>query len=120
MRADLSIWVTLARECVRRARQRLNGTREAIRVQLVGHQRDLGELRRTVTRYRAEILLAVAVLSGWASLTYGVRVIAWGRIAFAVWPISTGLLLLSACGWGFLGNTAVVGLYVASRKRGER
>jgi hypothetical protein len=67
-----------------------------------------------------EIGHTAAVLAGWASLTHGVRVIAWGRVASAVWPISTGLLLLSACGWGFLSNTAVVGLYVASRKRGER
>jgi hypothetical protein len=103
-----------------RAVHAASATRETVRIHVASWQRDIEDVRRTLARYRAEILTAAAVLAGWASLTHGVRVIAWGRVASAVWPISTGLLLLSACGWGFLSNTAVVGLYVASRKRGER
>jgi len=37
----------------------------------------------------------------------------------ATWAISIGLLLLSVCGWGFLGELAFRGIYVATRKRGD-
>lgn len=62
-----------------------------------------------------ELLAAIALLSGWALLTWGVA----SLLVWQVWPISAGLLLLALFGFGFLGTIAREGLYLLS-KRGAR
>lgn len=62
-----------------------------------------------------EIVLSAALLAGWAAVTWGLAGI-WGLL---VWRFSAGILLLSLCGWKFLGVLFREGLYNLSRaKRG--
>lgn len=75
---------------------------------------------QATTQYRAELLVAFALLAGWASLTVGIRLLLPDRAVPAVWPLSIALLLFSACGWGFLGRLATVGLYAATRETKDR
>ena len=63
----------------------------------------------------AELLVAAALLVGWAALTIGARALTWGRATAAVWPLSIGLLLCSLCGWRFLAKLAGQGLYALTR-----
>lgn len=62
---------------------------------------------------RAELLTSAALLAGWALLTWGVALLTSPK----VWPLSAGLLLLSLCGWRFLGAIAWAGLYTLTRGR---
>jgi hypothetical protein len=66
---------------------------------------------------RAEILLTLAMLSGWSLLTYGIVQLTTPK----VWPLSGGLLLLACCGWRMLWTIASYGLYGLTReqKRGR-
>lgn len=65
-----------------------------------------------LARYHAELLLSFALLAGWMLVTFGIAELTTAR----VWPISTGLLLLSLCGWKMLIGLAVDGLYALTRK----
>lgn len=58
---------------------------------------------------RAELLLACSMIGGWLLVTYALTAIARPRI---VWPMSMGLLLLSASGWKLIGEIATKGCYV--------
>ena len=63
-------------------------------------------------RARAEILLSLALLCGWALLTWGIVLLTTPK----VWPISGGLLLLSVCGWRLLWTVFSHGLYSLTRE----
>lgn len=67
---------------------------------------------QAVRRTRAEILLSVALLGGWALVTYGIAALSTPL----AWPISGGFLLLSLCGWRFLGTLFLRGLYDLTRE----
>lgn len=60
---------------------------------------------------RAEIIVVVALLAGWALLTHGLAVVMWAPLRRGVWPVSSGLALLSLFGWRMLGGLAWGGLY---------
>lgn len=66
---------------------------------------------RWVVRHRAALLAALALLTGWALLTWGVA----SLLVWQVWPISAGLLLVSIFGWRLFGRIAVEGLYSLTR-----
>jgi hypothetical protein len=59
----------------------------------------------------AEILTALAVLAGWALLTWPVAAL----LSVWVWPVSGGVLLLSCVGWRLIGVIAWQGLYALTR-----
>jgi uncharacterized membrane protein YsdA (DUF1294 family) len=61
---------------------------------------------------REEALLVAALLGGWMLVTYGIAGYFRARI---VWPMSIGLLLLTASGWSVIASIASKGLYVAHR-----
>jgi hypothetical protein len=66
-----------------------------------------------VARIRAELLLAAALLTGWALVTLGTA-----RLTHApatVWAFSGGLLCLSLGGWRLAYTVARDGLYVLTR-----
>ena len=63
-------------------------------------------------RFAGELLVAVAILGGWALLTWGIARL----VVPEVWPISGGLLLLSLAGWKFCWTLVREGLYVLTRK----
>ena len=71
---------------------------------------------RAVWRVRAEILAALAMLGGWALLTYGIAILTTPK----VWPLSGGLLLLAAGGWRMLWTSASYGLYGLTREPKKR
>lgn len=71
-----------------------------------------GRERRVGVR---EALAGLALLGGWALVTYGVAELTVPE----AWPISGGLLLLSLFGWGFLRTVCTEGLYVLSRGRDD-
>jgi hypothetical protein len=71
-----------------------------------------GRAAHALWRVRAELAVSAALLGGWAACTAGVAALT----APAAWPISAGLLLLSLCGWRFLGRIARDGLYVLTRE----
>lgn len=60
----------------------------------------------------AKALHMTAILGGWAALTYGVA----SLMVPEVWPISLGLLLLSAAGWSHLRVLAGAGIYALWRR----
>lgn len=60
-------------------------------------------------KMRAELLLAAAMIGGWMLVTYALAAIVRPRI---MWPMSIGLLMLSASGWKLLGEIATKGCYV--------
>lgn len=62
---------------------------------------------------RAEILLSAAMLGGWALVTLGIAQLTTPK----VWPLSGGLLLLSAGGWRMLATIAMHGLYSLTRDK---
>jgi len=64
-------------------------------------------------RHRAEVLTAAALLAGWFWITLGIATLS----SRAVWPISTGVLLIAGCGIRFTAGVAWAGLYVLTRKR---
>ena len=66
----------------------------------------------TIYAARAEILVSAAMLGGWALLTYGIALLTTPK----VWPISGGLLLLSAGGWRLLWTIVSYGLYSLTRE----
>jgi protein-S-isoprenylcysteine O-methyltransferase Ste14 len=59
----------------------------------------------------AEILLTIALLGGWALVTWGVALLT----TWKVWAISAGLLLLSCGGWKLLWVIVTDGLYAPTR-----
>ncbi len=63
-------------------------------------------------RIRAEILLSLALLTGWAALTWGIALLTTPK----VWPLSVGVLLLSLCGWRLLWTVFSHGLYSLTRE----
>jgi hypothetical protein len=69
---------------------------------------------RSTSEYRAELLLTLAFLVGWALLTHAAAVLLPAHVP--VWEISGGLLLVSLCGWKLIGFTFWIGLYKATRK----
>lgn len=62
--------------------------------------------------YRAELLVSAAFLGGWALVTCAIAALVPPRIP--TWELSGGLLLLSLCGWGWLGSVFWSGLYKLS------
>ena len=89
------------------------------RARRVATGRSARSVSRWAAHWRAELLLVAAVLGGWASLTIGLCALLPDHAVRATWAISIGVLLLSVCGWGFLGELAFRGIYVATRKRGD-
>ena len=67
---------------------------------------------RVIWRTRDELLLTLAILGGWALLTWGVVLFTTPK----VWPLSGGLLLLSCAGWRMLWTVASYGLYGLTRE----
>ena len=61
---------------------------------------------------RAELLVSLGMLAGWALVT-----LALGRITRpdVVWPLSAGLAVLALCGWKFLLQVVREGLYILTR-----
>lgn len=72
-------------------------------------------LRWPSVKYAGEIAVTAAALVGWALVTAGIATII-PHYARAIWFASAGLLLLSLCGWKFLGTIITTGLYVLTRK----
>jgi hypothetical protein len=70
------------------------------------------ETVRATGRARAELLTAAALLAGWALITLGLAQLTTSK----VWPLSAGILLLSLCGWRFLGVLFRDGLYRLTRE----
>jgi hypothetical protein len=77
----------------------------------------LRSARAAVGVHAAEGLLSGAFLAGWALLTHAVAQLVPARIP--TWEISVGVLLLSLCGWKFLGLLCWIGLYKASASKGD-
>jgi hypothetical protein len=69
---------------------------------------------RSIAKARAELLVAAAVIVGWAAITSGVAQIVRPDV---VWRVSAGSLFLSLCGWRLLGRVASHGLYTLSRDK---
>lgn len=95
---------------------RINTPRQALAVA----RDDLRRLRQALSRgwdafvrTLPETLFVLALLAGWALLTWGVAAIA----TWKVWPVSGGLFFLSCCGWKVLGTLARDGLYALSKER---
>jgi hypothetical protein len=63
---------------------------------------------------RAELLVVLATIGGWASLTAGIAEFLPAR-ARAIWFLSAGVFLLSLAGWQFLGVISARGLYSLTR-----
>jgi hypothetical protein len=61
---------------------------------------------------KASALHALAILAGWALVTWG----AASLLVWQVWPLSAGLLCLSLAGWGHLRVVFTVGLYTLKRR----
>lgn len=62
-------------------------------------------------RLLPELLTAAAILGGWLLVTWALA----GWWSWRVWPLSLGLLLLSAAGWKFIAQLAREGLYLLTR-----
>lgn len=77
------------------------------------HWHVLGDALRHVG---ADVLLSLAILFGWTSLTLGIAALA-GAHARAVYFLSAGLFLLSLAGWRLLWTLAADGLYLLTRKK---
>lgn len=65
-----------------------------------------------ISRYRAEILVSLAVTAAWSFLTWGIA----SLLVWEVWPLSAGLFLLSLAGWRFVWTIARDGLYALTRE----
>lgn len=63
----------------------------------------------------AEVLTGLAFLVGWCLVTFAVASLTVPQ----VWPLSIGLLLLSAGGWRMLVGLATDGLYALTRPKPE-
>lgn len=74
----------------------------------------LRSARVAIAAHVAEGLLSGAFLCGWALITHAIAQLVPTRIP--TWEISAGVLLLSLCGWKFLGLLCWIGLYKASTK----
>lgn len=75
-------------------------------------------LLRQIVAARAEGLVAVALLGGWALLTWAAAVIAaaFTARAWVAWPLSGGLLLLSLVGWRLILVLFGEGLYALTHR----
>ena len=69
-------------------------------------------LAASTVALRAELLVSLAMLSGWALVTLAVARIVRPDV---VWPLSAGLAVLALCGWKFLLQIARDGLYILTR-----
>jgi hypothetical protein len=77
----------------------------------------LRQLPRELVDGRAEVSTALSIAAGWVLLTHGIAsLLPNGQ----VWPISSGLFLLSATGWRFLYTVARDGLYALTRDERRR
>lgn len=75
------------------------------------------KLRWPSLKYSGELAVTVAALSGWALVTAGVATLLPHQASRALWLSSTGLLLVSLCGWRFVATIVTTGLYVLTRKQ---
>lgn len=74
---------------------------------------------KPLRRFAGEILISFSAVAGWALLTASVANVLPDAGARSVWFASTGLFLLSLCGWKFLRKIVTDGLYALTRpKRG--
>lgn len=88
-----------------------------ISVALYRLRRSLEQRLAVAVKHVPDAVQALAFLGGWLLFTHGVVLYTSPR----VWPISTGLLLLSLCGWTWIRNFLGTGLYSlneAERKDG--
>jgi hypothetical protein len=69
--------------------------------------KSIGTAARFLGSSIAELLQALAIVSGWLLVTRGIVELTTPKL----WPISIGLLLLSIAGWGFLASLFWNGLY---------
>ncbi|MFL5481147.1 MAG: hypothetical protein ACJ8AK_03075 [Gemmatimonadaceae bacterium] len=69
-----------------------------------------------ISKYPGEFAVSLAILVGWFLLTASVVELLPAR-RHALWLASTGVLLISLCGWRFIGRIATDGLYALTRKR---
>ena len=75
--------------------------------------RSIAETRNALAKIWREVLLAIALLTGWLLITAGVA-----RLTSAIaWLFSIGLLLLLLCGWRLVWRLFSDGLYDLSRER---
>jgi hypothetical protein len=65
-----------------------------------------------VRKAKAEILVACAIVGGWASLTSAVAIYIRPAVT---WRVSIAVLLFSLAGWRFVGRIVSQGLYKLSR-----
>lgn len=84
----------------------------SIRARLKALRRSVEDVAGWAWKCRAETALSCALVGGWLLVTYGIAGLIRPRIA---WPISVGLLLLTASGWKFIAKIAAVGLYAMQR-----
>lgn len=68
----------------------------------------LTNARRRIKTIRGEILTSFALFAGWILVTLAIARIVRPDV---VWPASSGLFLLSLCGWRLLYAIASHGLY---------
>lgn len=75
--------------------------------------RSFAETRHALAKLWRELLLAIALLTGWLLITAGVA-----QLTSAIaWLFSIGLLLLLLCGWRLVWRLFSDGLYDLSRER---
>lgn len=67
---------------------------------------------RALWRVKAELLLGLAIMAGWALVTLGISRVARADV---VWPLSGGLFSLSLAGWRLLWQIAAQGFYALTR-----
>lgn len=82
-------------------------------------RREASIVWRTTVEYRAELLFTAGLLAGWILTTWTVADVIASTLdtrATVVWKGSAGLLLVSLCGWRFVGALFWTGLYKATRK----
>lgn len=78
-----------------------------------------GRATTFLRKFSGEILISLAAVAGWALVTASVAGLIHGAGSRLVWSASTGLFLLSLCGWKFLRKIVTDGLYAMTRtKRG--
>ena len=68
-------------------------------------------LGKALWAYWAELLDAAAIAVGWFLVTWGAAAL----LVPEVWPISAGLFLLSASGWGHVWTIAREGFYALTQ-----
>jgi hypothetical protein len=64
-----------------------------------------------MSRHLPALLTAAAILVGWLLVTWALA----GWWSWRVWPLSLGLLCLSAAGWKLILHVAREGLYLLAK-----